>query len=140
MKFVEAGLSGSGLSCIKAVRSLTFSPDEVIQQLMSTPQFPLTLDPATQSCDLVEDDALIGKSSRWAMVRFAAGIQTSMHRANAISMNVVLSGQITLILQQDTIVLHACDSVVLFGGCHAWATGPEDCVMSSVAIPFQAPQ
>lgn len=50
-----------------------------------------------------------------------AGLQSPVHRTRSIDYGVVLEGEITLVLDDSEVTLHAGDVVVQRGTDHAWA-------------------
>jgi uncharacterized cupin superfamily protein len=51
----------------------------------------------------------------------SAGLQSPVHRTASIDYGIVLEGQITLVLDDSEVTLHAGDVVVQRGTDHAWA-------------------
>lgn len=63
-----------------------------------------------------------------------------MHRTRTIDYAIVLSGKITLLLDDKDIALEAGDTVVQRGTDHAWVnTGSEPCLMVFVLIDAKQP-
>jgi mannose-6-phosphate isomerase-like protein (cupin superfamily) len=50
-----------------------------------------------------------------------AGLQSPVHRTRSIDYGIVLAGEITLVLDDSEVTLHAGDVVVQRGTDHAWA-------------------
>ncbi len=58
-----------------------------------------------------------------------------MHRTNSVDYAVILSGQITLLLDDSDILLNAGDVVVQRGTNHAWSNrGKETCLIAFVLV------
>jgi uncharacterized cupin superfamily protein len=55
----------------------------------------------------------------------SAGLQSPVHRTASIDYGIVLEGQITLVLDDSEVTLHAGDVVVQRGTDHAWANRGE---------------
>ena len=51
----------------------------------------------------------------------AAGLQSPVHRTASVDYGIVLEGEITLVLDDSEVTLHAGDIVVQRGTDHAWA-------------------
>lgn len=63
-----------------------------------------------------------------------------MHRTRSIDYAIVLSGEISLLLDEETIELQTGDTVVQRGTNHAWVnTGTEPCRMVFILIDAQEP-
>jgi quercetin dioxygenase-like cupin family protein len=72
--------------------------------------------------------------SRWILVKWPPGADAFFHRTDTLDYDVVLSGQVTLLLEDGEVVLDAGDSVVIPGVVHGWRAGPEGCVSSVVVL------
>jgi len=77
----------------------------------------------------------------WRIVEFKAGhapedITTGMHETPTVDMGLILSGSVSLILEDaSTVELAAGDFFVLRGARHTWVNaGRESCVMSIVLV------
>ena len=58
-----------------------------------------------------------------------------MHRTDSVDYAVVLSGQITMLLDDSDILLNAGDVVVQRGTNHAWSNrGKETCLIAFVLV------
>jgi quercetin dioxygenase-like cupin family protein len=80
----------------------------------------------------------------WRIVEFKGGltpvdITHGMHQTPTVDMGVILSGRISLVLEDaSTVELTAGDFFVLRGVQHTWANpGRESCVMSIVLVRSQ---
>ena len=74
------------------------------------------------------------------MVTWQPGFSFPMHRSNTIDCLVVISGQIELILGDDSTILQAGDTVVQRGTDHAWrVVGNEPCTLWGVLIDAAPP-
>jgi quercetin dioxygenase-like cupin family protein len=80
----------------------------------------------------------------WRIVEFKGGrtpvdITHGMHQTPTVDMGVILSGRISLVLEDaSTVELTAGDFFVLRGVPHTWANpGKESCVMSIVLVRSQ---
>ncbi|MSQ27454.1 MAG: cupin domain-containing protein [Dehalococcoidia bacterium] len=69
------------------------------------------------------------------LVEFLPGAQPRNHRTDSIDYGVVVSGQMHMELDQETVVLNAGDVVVQRGTIHNWVNkGPAPCVMAFILI------
>ena len=80
----------------------------------------------------------------WRIVEFKGGrtpadLTAGMHQTPTLDMGVILSGRISLVLEDaSTVELTAGDFFVLRGVQHTWANpGKESCVMSIVLVRSQ---
>lgn len=63
--------------------------------------------------------------SRYYSVRIEAGEQIPMHVTPTVDYHVVLSGQITCVLEREEVTVGAGDVLVIKGAAHGWRTPPE---------------
>jgi hypothetical protein len=60
-----------------------------------------------------------------------------MHRTDLVSYNVILSGKIDLILEDERLPLGVGDCLVLLGVMHGWETGNEGVTFAYTAIGLE---
>jgi hypothetical protein len=80
--------------------------------------------------------------SRWLTAYFPPGSglpvnstrEPSMHWTKSIDFDLVLSGQMELILETTSVTLEAGDAAVITGVQHAWKAGPEGCLMLALLL------
>ena len=70
----------------------------------------------------------------WRIVRFGPAAATSMHWTDSLDYEVVLSGSLTLDLEEGSVVLEPGDMVLVAGVIHAWRAGPEGCVLAAMLV------
>lgn len=71
------------------------------------------------------------------------GGDTGMHRTDTLDYDIIVSGQMTMILEDGEIVLDPGDAVLIPGLPHRWVAGPEGCVFTIVLLgldPIDAEQ
>src|SRR3712207_4207043 len=69
------------------------------------------------------------------VVRFEPGVAPRNHRTDSIDYGVVLSGEIDMELDDETVTLRAGDLLVQRGTIHNWVNrGPEDCLIAFVRV------
>jgi quercetin dioxygenase-like cupin family protein len=68
-------------------------------------------------------------TSKWRLVMMGAGWQAPMHHTSTVDYDVVLSGELELLLEEGTVTLRAGDTVVLPGVAHGWRAGPDGASM-----------
>ncbi len=62
----------------------------------------------------------------------------AMHHSDTVDYGFVISGQITMILDEDEVTLHAGDTYVLRGGAHAWSNrGDAPAIVASIVVGAQ---
>jgi hypothetical protein len=59
---------------------------------------------------------------RWCVTRFGPGYESKMHTTHTIDLDVVLDGELELVLDDGSVVLGPGDGVVVPGVRHAWRT------------------
>lgn len=57
-----------------------------------------------------------------------------MHHTDTIDCNVIVDGQVELLLEDGAHLLGVGDCVVMSGVDHAWRAGAQGCVASAVAL------
>ncbi len=83
-------------------------------------------------------DLLHTPGSNFAICEFSPGSSAFMHATDTIDYLVILSGQVTLVLEQGETVLGPGDFVVDRGVLHGWRNdGAEPCVAAVVNLPAQ---
>ena len=136
MQHTITGLGPDGRSTVLEQRDLSSSPSDsvIIERIWSTaslpPELPQSIDAHGQA-STVEVPAV---GSRWIVVKWPPGADAYFHRTDTLDYDVVLSGQVTLLLEDGDVVLEAGDSVVIPGVRHGWRAGPEGCVCSVVLL------
>lgn len=75
--------------------------------------------------------------TRWRIVEFGARRERPMHQTVTVDYDLVLSGEIELLLEHGPVRLGPGDLVVLPGVVHGWRTGDAPCTMAvaMVALP-----
>lgn len=69
-------------------------------------------------------------ATRWRVVTMGAGWQAAMHKTNTIDYDVVLAGDLELVLEDGAVSLAPGDVVVLPGVVHGWRAGPHGASMA----------
>jgi quercetin dioxygenase-like cupin family protein len=136
MQHVVTGLGPDGRSTVLDRRDLSSSPGDhvVVERVWTTEALPPHL---SQSLETQGEPADIGVpqvGSSWLIVKWPPGADAYLHRSDTLDYDCVLSGQVTLVLEDGEVELHAGDSVVIPGVLHGWRAGPEGCVSSAVVL------
>lgn len=140
MRCLVTGVGADGRSCV-------VSDDEVVMSPVAT-EFHIGIPYATTaappparkfgSADLI-DQALAPGLVRWMVVEYAAHASTPMHHTDTVDLETVLSGSVTLVLDDGAHHLEAGDMVVMTGVDHAWETGELGCRMNVILIGTPSP-
>jgi quercetin dioxygenase-like cupin family protein len=69
-------------------------------------------------------------TSKWRLVMMGAGWQAPMHHTSTVDYDVILSGELELLLEDGTVTLRGGDTVVLPGVVHGWRAGPDGAAMA----------
>ena len=139
MQHVVTGLGPDGRSTVLERRDLSEPPGAqvVVETIAGTEELPPRL---LASLAGQGDAANIGVpqvGSSWLIVKWPPNSDAYMHRTDTLDYDVVLSGQLTLVLEDGDVVLDAGDSVVIPGVLHGWRAGPEGCVSSVVLLALE---
>jgi mannose-6-phosphate isomerase-like protein (cupin superfamily) len=66
---------------------------------------------------------------------YGANVETTMHATDTFDIDVVISGEITIMTEDGgEVLLKAGDSVVIPGVAHNWRSGPEGCRVAFLMI------
>ncbi len=118
-----------------------FSGGFAVEELWSTPTNPPAL--VDQAARLAPSDVGVAPGgTRWLRVRCEPGASYEMHRSTTVDYDVVLSGQLDLLLEDGFIHLEPGDAVLLQGHVHGWRGGPEGATYAVVllsAVPGHRP-
>ena len=139
MQHVVTGLGSDGRSTVLEQRDLSESPGDrvVFEAIAGTDDLPPRL---LASLADHGDAANIGVpqvGSSWLIVKWPPNSDAYMHRTDTLDYDVVLTGQVTLLLEDGEVTLDAGDSVVIPGVRHGWRAGPEGCVSSVVLLALE---
>jgi quercetin dioxygenase-like cupin family protein len=147
MKFVVTGVGENGRS--RVVESHEVHQDRaqrmgslLSEVLWSTNEIPFeTPGPGRKPNEPVLDFGIPPGATRFTMLRIESGEEEhGLHRTDTIDYDVVLEGQVTLLLEDELVNLERCDSVVLPGTVHGWRAGPDGVLLSIVVLGLPAPQ
>jgi quercetin dioxygenase-like cupin family protein len=136
MRRLVTGIDDHGRSCVVSDIEVAFGlsqPGGVVsaEQLFSTEELPPPLGPAGRGDQL---DLGVRRGLSWMMIRWEPGGEWPMHFTDTIDLDVVLDGEIELLLDDGAHRLGPGDSVVVHGVDHAWRVGPEGCTVCVTAI------
>jgi quercetin dioxygenase-like cupin family protein len=136
MQHVVTGLGPDGRSTVLERRDVTERAHEsvVIEEVWRTPTLPPELPQSIAGQGEASTVEVPDIGSRWIVVTWPPNADAYMHRTDTLDFDVVLSGQLTLVLEDGEVVLDAGDSVVIPGVRHGWRAGSDGCVTSAVLL------
>ncbi|MDB5447133.1 MAG: hypothetical protein JWQ97_2450, partial [Phenylobacterium sp.] len=145
MRFSRVGQGASGRSTIVETRE--FDPPELarangvgVHHLWKTTQMPVELpNPPLPIDPRWLDIAVAPEATNWLIFSLAPGRSVPSHFTSTLDYDIVLSGEVTLVLQDGELRMSPGDSVLVPGLVHHWLAGPDGCALSVVTIGFAAP-
>jgi hypothetical protein len=139
MQHVVTGLGPDGRSTVLARRDLSEPPGDqvVFERIAGTDELPPHLLASLAGHGDAIDIGVPEVGSSWLIVKWPPRSDAYMHRTDTLDYDVVLRGEVTLLLEDGEVVLRAGDSVVIPGVLHGWRAGPEGCVSSVVLLALE---
>jgi hypothetical protein len=139
MQHVVTGLGPDGRSTVLERRDLAGPPGSqvVVETIAGTDELPPRLLASLAGHGEAANIGVPQVGSRWLIVKWPPDSDAFMHRTDTLDYDVVLSGQVTLLLENGEVVLRAGDSVVIPGVRHGWRAGPDGCVSSVVLLALE---
>ena len=137
MRFVAVGLNPQGLSCIVKDRTVLEGDrgDLLVDLLWQTKETPPELPVDRRTVDEPAQDADVSPTgTAWRVVGLPPAQGFDMHRTDTLDYDVVLSGEITLSLEEGAATLLPGDMVSVPGVRHSWRAGPEGCVFAVMMV------
>ena len=136
MQHVVTGLGPDGHSTVLERHDLSAPPGDqvVVERVWTTDRLPPGV---PQSLDTQGEPADIGVpqvGSSWLIVKWPPNVDAYMHRSDTLDYDCVLRGQVTLVLEDGEVELHAGDTVVIPGVLHGWRSGPDGAVSSAIVL------
>ncbi|MCU1461685.1 MAG: hypothetical protein JWO37_1760 [Acidimicrobiales bacterium] len=110
------------------------SKDVVVTELWATAQTPPVIDEVDPTEDMEWEREFPAGGTRWRLVHHGPNRVAASHRTKTLDYDVVLSGQLDLLLDDEEIRLGAGDCVLLPGVNHGWRAGPNGAVLLVVMI------
>ena len=139
MQHVVTGLGPDGRSTVLERRDLSEPPGSqvVVETIAGTDELPPRVLASLAGQGEAANIGVPQVGSSWLIVKWPPNTDAYMHRTDTLDYDVVLSGQVTLLLEDGEAVLNAGDSVVIPGVRHGWRAGPEGCVSSVVLLALE---
>ncbi|HXY94136.1 MAG TPA: hypothetical protein VEP49_16785 [Acidimicrobiia bacterium] len=141
MQHVLTGLGADGRSTVISRRDLSEPAREqvVVETLASTDELPPRLPEMLVAQAPTADIGVEQAGTKWLIVKWPPNVDAYFHRSDTLDYDVVLSGEVTLLLEDGEVVLRAGDSVVIPGVLHGWRSGAEGCVSMAMLVALQNP-
>ena len=136
MQLLITGVDDEGRSCVVENRPPAIVPFESggiqIEFATATESSPPPPRPPGRGnlLPMLGDPGIV----RWNFITFPANAMTAVHQTDSVDFNVVLEGNVDVILDDGPHRLNRGDAVVLNGVDHGWQTAESGCRMSSVII------
>jgi hypothetical protein len=135
MQHVVTGLDADGRSCVISRREIDTDPATgPFEIVASTDELPPRLPEMLVDQPPAADVGIEPAGTKWLIVKWQPGIEAFFHRTDTLDYDIVLSGQVTLVLEEGEVDLHPGDSVVIPGVMHSWRAGPEGGVSATVMV------
>ncbi len=67
-------------------------------------------------------------------MKWPPNVDAYLHRSDTLDYDCVLSGMVTLVLEDGEVDLHTGDTVVIPGVLHGWRSGPDGAVSSAIVL------
>ena len=137
MRFVAIGLNPRGISCVVEDRTVPQGDQSglLVDPLWQTKESPPELPVGRRTVDEPVQDADVSPTgTAWRVVSLPPAQGFDMHRTDTLDYDVVLSGEITLSLEEGAVTLLPGDMVAIPGVRHSWRAGPEGCVFAVMMV------
>ncbi len=140
MQLIITGTDEQGRSTILEIRDPMANPVDSTGysrrgEMWATTQQPFELvTPRTTVEQEMIDLELAPGGTKWMMVELAADSVSKYHRTDTLDYDVILSGEVELVLETGAVTMRPGDSVVMSGVLHQWKTGPDGVTMSVVVL------
>lgn len=134
---VVTGLNGEGKSCVIVDGPIPqFSTSMGAALIWQTRTQPADNSGTADTAEPYSIEMLHNPGSTFAICAFAPGSEAYMHATDTIDYLVILSGRVTLVVEQGEADLGPGDLVVDRGVVHGWRnSGTEPCVAVAVNLP-----
>jgi hypothetical protein len=116
------------VSKLPAIPDEVFSTDAVVVHLWGSPGPDLArvgTDPHAEATvfDLVPDP----EGLYWRYHVWGPGFSSDAHTTETLDLMMVITGEVTLILDEEDVLLQAGDTLILQAASHGWRAGDEGC-------------
>ena len=120
---------GGGQSIrLPAIPDEASSSDVIMTHLWESPGPELARVGVDSATEATEYEWVPGPEGMfWRYQIFGPGRSSASHRTETLDMMFVIQGEVTLILDQEDVLLRAGDALVLQAASHGWRAGSEGC-------------
>lgn len=133
---VVTGLNAGGRSCAIIDGEVPHFATRGLALVWATREHPADNSGTADPVRPYEIDMLHMPGSNFAVCTFNPGAEAFMHATDTIDYLVIISGQVTLVLEEGEVTLGPGDLVVDRGVMHAWRNdGAVPCVAAVVNLP-----
>ena len=133
---VVTGLNAAGRSCVLIDGEVPHFAEKGVALVWATRDYPASNAGSADPVSPYEIDMLHMPGSNFAVCIFRPGAEAFMHATDTIDYLVILSGRVTLVLEDGEAQLGPGDLVVDRGTMHAWRNDTsEPCMAAVVNLP-----
>jgi mannose-6-phosphate isomerase-like protein (cupin superfamily) len=134
---VVTGLDSAGRSAVVIDGPVPHWGDRAPAVIWRTADHPADNSGSTDTAEPYNIDMLHRPGSTFAVCQFSpGGGEAFMHATDTIDYLIILSGQVTLVMEQGEVTIGAGDMVVDRGVMHGWRNdSAEPCVAAVVNLP-----
>ena len=137
MKKFVTGTDASGRSCVVEESELVLQADEanpgfyaaLVAATASSPPAPRPAG-GGNTVDLGVGPGLVS----WTIVDYSANLEFPFHHSDTLDFDLVLEGQLVLVLDDGEHTLEQDDLLVINGVDHGWKAGPDGCRVSVLCL------
>ena len=134
MRILTTGVDDAGRSCVRDVREIVVDPT-TMQRPQLDVAFAVTAlpyPPRPPGAAALLDLHVPVEHCKWDIASLPANWEAPMHHTDTIDFDVVLAGQLVLVLDDGDHDLEPGDAVLVAGVDHAWRSGPHGATISIV--------
>ena len=132
MQLIVAGITANNRSGV--IRRQALSEQESVS-LWSTSENPPRIERPRTGTRLDANSA--PGNTAWGLNYTPPNTVRDIHRTDLLSYNVILSGRVDLILENERVQLDVGDCLVCLGVLHGWETGSEGVLFAYTAIGLE---
>jgi Cupin domain len=136
VRHLTTGVNDQGRSCVVSDVELTLSAaggtgPAAVERLFVAEELPPPEQPAGSGD---KSDLGVRRGLDWRIVRWQPGGESPRHYTDTVDLDVILDGDIELVLDDGPHRLEPGDTAVIQGVDHAWRAGPDGCTMCIAVI------
>jgi quercetin dioxygenase-like cupin family protein len=142
-RMLMTGVDAEGGSCVARVDDISFVPPPGLDGFRSAELYAAPSSPAIDTMDgrvgAKYDLGVAPGALRWMIVEYGPQVEFGAHHTDSVDFDLVLSGNIDLILGDGVHALQPGDCVLVTGVDHAWRAGLDGCRLAVLAIGAAPP-